>query len=66
MAFFNTMVGELFKQLDDLGIANDTIVNDSTDNGAMKNMWPDSGVSPFRNETDTNWDGAVRVPALIR
>jgi arylsulfatase len=60
------MVGELLKQLDDLGIANDTIVIYTTDNGAMKNMWPDGGASPFRNEKDTNWDGAFRVPALIR
>lgn len=59
-------VGELLKQLDDLGIANDTIVVYTTDNGAMKSMWPDGGASPFRSEKDTNWDGAFRVPALIR
>lgn len=60
------MVGELLKQLDDLKIADNTIVVYSTDNGAMKNMWPDGGSSPFRNEKDTNWEGAFRVPALIR
>src|SRR5262245_46844031 len=60
------MVGELLKQLDDLGIADNTIVLYTSDNGAMKNMWPDGGASPFRNEKDTNWDGAFRVPALIR
>ncbi|QJE98827.1 arylsulfatase [Luteolibacter luteus] len=60
------MVGELLKQLDDLGIANDTIVVYTTDNGAMKSMWPDGGASPFRSEKDTNWEGAFRVPALIR
>ena len=60
------MVGELLKQLDDLGIADNTIVLYTTDNGAMKSMWPDGGASPFRSEKDTNWDGAFRVPALIR
>ncbi len=60
------MVGELLKQLDDLGIANNTIVIYTTDNGAMKCEWPDGGSSPFRSEKDTNWEGAVRVPALIR
>src|SRR5262245_14337208 len=55
------MVGELLKQLDDLKIADNTIVVYSTDNGAMKSMWPDGGASPFRSEKDTNWDGAFRV-----
>jgi len=59
-------VGELLKLLDDLGIADNTIVIYSTDNGAMKNQWPDGGASPFRSEKDTGWEGAVRVPALIR
>jgi arylsulfatase len=59
-------VGELLKLLDDLQIADNTIVVYTSDNGAMKNMWPDGGASPFRNEKDTGWDGAVRVPALIR
>jgi arylsulfatase len=56
----------MLKQLDDLKIADNTIVLYTTDNGAMKNMWPDGGASPFRNEKDTGWDGAFRVPALIR
>lgn len=60
------MVGDLLKILDDLKIADNTIVLYSTDNGAMKNQWPDGGASPFRSEKDTNWDGAFRVPALIR
>jgi arylsulfatase len=60
------MVGELLKQLDDLKIADNTIVVYTTDNGAMKSMWPDGGASPFRSEKDTNWEGAFRVPALIR
>jgi arylsulfatase len=59
-------VGELLKLLDDLKIADNTIVIYTTDNGAMKNQWPDGGASPFRSEKDTNWDGAFRVPALMR
>jgi len=59
-------VGELLKLLDDLKIADNTIVLYSSDNGAMKSMWPDGGASPFRSEKDTNWDGAFRVPALVR
>jgi arylsulfatase len=59
-------VGELLKLLDDLKIADNTIVLYTTDNGAMKNQWPDGGASPFRSEKDTGWEGAVRVPALIR
>jgi len=59
-------VGELLKLLDDLKISDNTIVVYSTDNGAMKNQWPDGGASPFRSEKDTGWEGAVRVPALIR
>jgi arylsulfatase len=60
------MVGELLAQLDQLKIADNTIVIYTTDNGAMKNQWPDGGASPFRSEKDTGWEGAVRVPALIR
>jgi arylsulfatase len=60
------MVGELLEQLDDLQVADNTIVLYTTDNGAMKNQWPDGGSSPFRSEKDTGWEGAVRVPALIR
>jgi arylsulfatase len=57
---------KLLKQLDDLKIADNTIVIYTSDNGAMKNQWPDGGASPFRSEKDTGWEGAVRVPALIR
>ncbi len=66
MVEHDAMVGELLKLLDDLGIADNTIVIYTTDNGAMKNQWPDGGSSPFRSEKDTNWEGAYRVPALIR
>lgn len=66
MTEHDSMVGELLKQLDDLKVADNTIVIYTTDNGAMKCEWPDGGSSPFRSEKDTNWEGAVRVPALIR
>ena len=59
-------VGALLELLDDLKIADNTIVVYSTDNGAMKNQWPDGGSSPFRSEKDTGWEGAVRVLAMIR
>ncbi|MEJ1238483.1 arylsulfatase [Chryseolinea sp. T2] len=66
MTEHDLMVGDLLKLLDDLKIADNTIVIYTTDNGAMKNQWPDGGSSPFRSEKDTGWEGAVRVPALIR
>lgn len=59
-------VGELLTLLDDLGIANDTIVMYSTDNGPHRNSWPDAGTTPFRSEKNTNWEGAFRVPLLVR
>jgi len=59
-------VGELLKLLDDLGIANNTIVMYSTDNGPHYNTWPDAGTMPFRSEKNSNWEGAYRVPAFIR
>jgi arylsulfatase A-like enzyme len=59
-------VGELLKLLDDLGIANDTVVLYSTDNGPHYNTWPDAGTTPFRSEKNSNWEGAYRVPAFAR
>jgi arylsulfatase A-like enzyme len=59
-------VGKLLKALDDLGIANDTIVLYTTDNGPHMNSWPDGAMTPFRSEKDTNWEGAFRVPAMVR
>ncbi len=59
-------VGKLLQTVDDLGVANDTIVLYTTDNGVHMNSWPDSGMTPFRSEKDTNWEGAFRVPAMIR
>jgi arylsulfatase len=59
-------VGVLLDLLDELGIANDTLVFYSTDNGPHCNSWPDAGTTPFRSEKNTNWEGAFRVPALVR
>ena len=59
-------VGELLKQLDDLGIADNTIVLYSTDNGPHYNTWPDAGTTPFHGEKNSNWEGAYRVPAFVR
>jgi len=59
-------VGELLKLLDDLGIADNTIVFYSTDNGPHYNTWPDAGMTPFRSEKNSNWEGAYRVPAFAR
>jgi arylsulfatase len=59
-------VGQLLKKLDDLGIADNTIVMYSTDNGAECFSWPDGGSTPFRNEKNSNWDGGYRVPTLIK
>ena len=66
MVEHDTMVGELLAKLDELGIADNTIVMYSTDNGAEKFTWPDGGTSPFRGEKNTNWEGGFRVPAIVR
>jgi arylsulfatase len=59
-------VGTVLKALDDLGIADDTFVMYSTDNGPHMNTWPDAAMTPFRNEKNSNWEGAYRVPCMIR
>lgn len=59
-------VGRLLKLLDELGIADNTIVVYTSDNGAMVSWWPDGGATPFRGEKATTWEGGVRVPMLIR
>ena len=59
-------IGTILKAVDDLGIGNDTIVLYTTDNGPHQNTWPDAGTTPFRSEKNTNWEGAFRVPCLIR
>jgi arylsulfatase len=59
-------VGQMLDLLDELGLADDTFVMYSTDNGPHRNTWPDGGMTPFRSEKNTNWEGAFRVPLLIR
>ncbi len=59
-------VGTVLKALDDLGIADNTLVMYSTDNGPHMNSWPDGAMTPFRNEKNSNWEGAYRVPAMFR
>ena len=59
-------VGQLLKKLDDLCIANNTIVIYTTDNGAEAFSWPDGGTTPFRGEKNANWEGGYRVPAMVR
>jgi arylsulfatase A-like enzyme len=59
-------VGKLLQLLDDLKIADNTVVIFTTDNGPNMFTWPDAAVSPFRSEKDSNWEGAFRVPAMIR
>ena len=59
-------IGALLDLLDKLGIADDTMVMYGTDNGPHMNSWPDAGMSPFRNEKNSNWEGAYRVPYLMR
>jgi arylsulfatase len=66
MAEHDGHVGALLAQLDELGIADDTIVIYTTDNGPHYNEWPDGGTSPFRGEKNTNWEGGFRVPAAVR
>jgi arylsulfatase len=59
-------VGQLLKKLDDLGVADNTIVVYTSDNGAEMMSWPDGGSTPYRGEKAQNWEGAYRVPTLIR
>ena len=59
-------IGEMLDFLDTLGIADDTFVQYSTDNGPHMNTWPDAGTTPFRNEKNSSWEGAYRVPLLMR
>lgn len=59
-------IGTLLKTLDDLGIADDTLVVYTSDNGPHMNTWPDGAMTHFRSEKNTNWEGAFRVPCLVR
>jgi len=62
----DAIVGSILKMLDDLKIADNTIVVYTTDNGPHMNTWPDGAMTPFRSEKNTNWEGAFRVPAMVR
>ena len=62
----DSLVGSLLKKLDDLGIADNTIVVFSSDNGAETFSWPDGGSTPFKGEKGTTWEGGFRVPAVAR
>ena len=66
MVEHDAMVGELLDRLDELGIADNTIVMYSTDNGAEFFSWPDGGTTMFRGEKATQWEGGFRVPTMIR
>jgi arylsulfatase len=59
-------VGQMLDLLDELGIAEDTLVMYSTDNGPHVNTWPDAATTPFRGEKNSNWEGAFRVPEVVR
>ncbi len=66
MMAHDELVGKLLAKLDELGIADNTIVMYSTDNGPHFNTWPDAAISPYRSEKNSNWEGAYRVPAMVR
>ena len=66
MVEHDKQIGLMLDLLDELGIAEDTIVMYSTDNGPHMNSWPDAAMTPFRNEKNSNWEGAFRVPLLLR
>jgi arylsulfatase A-like enzyme len=59
-------IGTILKALDDMGVANNTIVVYTTDNGPHMNTWPDGAMTPYRSEKNTNWEGAFRVPCMVR
>ncbi|HTJ57271.1 MAG TPA: arylsulfatase [Devosiaceae bacterium] len=66
MVDHDKLIGEVLDYLDELGITDNTFVMYSTDNGPHMNSWPDAGMTPFRNEKNSNWEGAFRVPLLVR
>ena len=66
MVIHDEQIGQMLNKLDELGIADNTIVMYSTDNGPQNDTWPDGGNTPFRSKKDTNWEGGWRVPCLMR
>jgi arylsulfatase A-like enzyme len=66
MVTHDEQIGQMLNKLDELGIADNTIVVYSTDNGPQNDTWPDGGNTPFRSNKDTNWEGGWRVPCLMR
>ncbi len=66
MVTHDEQIGEMLNKLDELGIADNTLVMYSTDNGPENDTWPDGANTPFRSQKDTNWEGAWRVPCLLR
>ena len=66
MVTHDEQIGQMLDKLDELGIADNTIVMYSTDNGPENDTWPDGANTPFRGQKDTNWEGAWRVPAFLR
>ncbi|MGO6941655.1 arylsulfatase [Rhizobium johnstonii] len=66
MVEHDQMVGKILKKLEELGITDNTIVVYTTDNGPNQWSWPDAATTPFRSEKDTNWEGAFRVPAMVK
>jgi len=66
MVTHDEQIGEMLDKLDELGIADNTLVMYSTDNGPENDTWPDGANTPFRSQKDTNWEGAWRVPCFLR
>jgi arylsulfatase len=66
MVTHDEQIGQMLDKLDELGIADNTLVMYSTDNGPENDTWPDAANTPFRSQKDTNWEGAWRVPAFMR
>ncbi len=66
MVVHDEQIGQMLDKLDELGIADNTIVMYSTDNGPENDTWPDGANTPFRGQKDTNWEGGWRVPCFIR
>jgi len=66
MVVHDEQIGQMLEKLDELGVADNTIVMYSTDNGPENDTWPDAANTPFRSQKDTNWEGAWRVPCFMR